>query len=302
MAVAGPAGEAGLIPTTDRFGTALSDIVRCARCGHMQLRDFPAGAVLEEAYADAASADYVEEEAGQRETARRLLARIERWRPAPGRFLDLGCWVGFMPDEARRRGWEPVGVEPSRFASAYARERLGLDVRREPLLEADLPAGGFDAIFLGDVIEHLPEADAALRRTAELLDGGGVLAMTLPDAGSRVARLLGRRWWSVIPTHVHYFTRFSMETLLRRSGFELLEVATAPKAFTVGYYLERVEGYAPALSRSLVRAAGAAGLAGRIWAPDFRDRMVVIARPAHSAAGDAVDRVALAADDRAQPG
>jgi SAM-dependent methyltransferase len=302
MAVAGQAGEAGLIPTTDRFGTALSDIVRCAGCGHMQLREFPADAVLAEAYADAESSDYVEEESGQRATARRLLARIERWRPPPGAFLDLGCWVGFMPDEARRRGWEPVGVEPSRFASGYARERLGLDVRREPLLEADLPEGGFDAVFLGDVIEHLPEADAALRRAGELLASGGVLAMALPDAGSRVARLLGRRWWSVIPTHVHYFTRFSMEVLLRRSGFELLEVRTAPKAFTVGYYLERVEGYAPALSRSLVRAAGAAGLAGRIWAPDFRDRMLVIARPAHSAAGDAVEREAVAAHDRAQPG
>jgi len=276
--VAGEAGEQGLIPTTDRFGTALSDIVRCRACGHMQLREFPADAVLAEAYEAAESGDYVEEEAGQRETARRILARIER-HTEPAAFLDLGCWVGFMLDEARRAGWEPIGLEPSAFASAYARDRLGLDVRREDLMTADLAEGKFGAVFMGDVIEHIPDAPAALRRAKAPLAPGGVLVMALPDAGSRVARLMGRRWWSVIPTHVHYFTRHSMATMLARQGFDLVEVDTAPKAFTVGYYLDRVSGYAPGLAGRLRRSAGRAGVADRVWAPDFRDRMLVIARP-----------------------
>jgi hypothetical protein len=84
----------------------------------------------------------------------------------------------------------------------------------------------------------------------------------------------------VLPTHVQYFTRNSLTTLLRREGFELLELTTAPKAFTVRYYLERVGGYSPALARRLAGAAGAAGVAERVWAPDFHDRMAVIARPA----------------------
>ncbi|MDX6683295.1 MAG: hypothetical protein QOG94_3334, partial [Solirubrobacteraceae bacterium] len=75
LKVAGDAGPDGLIPTTDQFGTALSDLVRCETCGHRQTEPMPADAVLESAYADAASDDYVEEEAGQRETARRALAR-----------------------------------------------------------------------------------------------------------------------------------------------------------------------------------------------------------------------------------
>src|SRR5204862_8075574 len=78
LKVAGDAGPDGLIPTTDKFGTALSDLVRCTVCGHRQTDPMPADAVLESAYADAASDDYVDEEAGQRETARRALAQIER--------------------------------------------------------------------------------------------------------------------------------------------------------------------------------------------------------------------------------
>jgi SAM-dependent methyltransferase len=279
LRVAGQAGEAGLIPTTDRFGTALSDIVRCRVCGHMQLERFPADAVLAEAYGGAASADYVEEEAGQRATARAVLERLER-HVGRGALLDLGSWVGFLLAEARDRGWDVVGVEPSEFASAYARDRLGLDVRTADLLTAELDGRRFDAVVLGDVIEHLPRPGEALDHIATLLAPGGAICLMVPDAGSRLARAMGARWWSVVPTHVQYFTRASMSALLHRQGWELLEIVTAPKAFTVRYYLERIAGYAPRLSRLLVRCAERLRVAERIWAPDFRDRMLVLARPA----------------------
>ena len=277
LRVAGDMGDQGLIPTTDAFGTALSDIAKCPVCGHMQLAVMPTDAVLAEAYGDAASEDYVDEEAGQRETARRILARVERHVP-PGRLLDLGCWVGFLLAEAEPRGWTARGVEPSAWASSYAVDRLGLDVVRDDLFTASLPTGSFDAVVLGDVIEHLPRPVEALERIESLLAPGGVVAMMLPDAGSRLARAMGARWWSVIPTHVQYFTRGSMTTLLQRNGWTPLELRTAPKAFTVKYYLERIGGYSQPVASGLVRGAGAVGVAERMWAPDFRDRMLVIAR------------------------
>jgi hypothetical protein len=90
---------------------------------------------------------------------------------------------------------------------------------------------------------------------------------------------MGARWWSVLPTHVQYFTRSSLVTLLGRHGWEVLEVGTAPKAFSVRYYLGRIGGYSPPAARALIRGAEAVGVAERMWAPDFRDRMGVIARP-----------------------
>ena len=242
----------------------------------MQLERFPSDAWLAEAYANAESSDYLEEELGQRATAREAVETLERHLDGR-RLLDLGCWAGFLLDEARRRGWETVGVEPSAFASAYARERLGLEVLTGRLLSAGLEPRSFDAVVMGDVIEHLPDPGAALERIAALSAPAAVLYLTLPDAGSRVARLLGRRWWSVIPTHVHYFTRNSIAVLLAHSGWELLELHTAPKAFTVRYYLSRIGGYSKPAASALVGLAELTGVADRLWAPDFRDRMAVVA-------------------------
>lgn len=278
MQVRGEVGAKGLIPTTKEFGTALGNIVRCPACTHMQLDRLPTEAELAEAYSEAASDAYLEEAAGQRESFRRVLERIERFSPK-GSLLDVGCWVGFLLSEASERGWdECIGIEPSAFASDYARTRLNLDVRTEDLFAAELPERHFDVVVMGDVLEHLARTDEALRRVAALLRPGGLLTLLLPDAGSRVARVLGRRWWSVVPTHIHYFTRRSVATMLSRHGFRTLYVDTDPKAFTVRYYLDKIGGYSPALSRALVRTAERLNLAERMWTPDFRDRMIVIAR------------------------
>jgi SAM-dependent methyltransferase len=265
LRVAGEAGE--FVPTTDRFGVALGDFVRCSSCGHLQLEAMPEVASLIE---DAESDTYEAEEEGQRATARAELARLERHAPGRGRLLDYGCWVGFLVSEAARRGWQVTGVEPSRWAADRARSR-GVEV-------IDEPEGPFAAITLGDVIEHLPDPGATLDSLAALLEPGGVVWIATPDAGSRLARALGPRWWSVIPTHLHLFTRHSLTRLLDRHGFEVLEMGTSPKTFSVAYYLERLGGYWPPLARALVRVARAAGVADRQWTPDFRDRVAVVAR------------------------
>ena len=275
LEVEGGTGPEGLAPTTTRFGAALSDIVRCRDCGHMQLQRMPPEAELAEAYGEAEDLAYVEEEEGQRATADWLLAEVERWARS-GSLLDVGCWTGFLLSEAERRGWSAAGVEPSEFAAGYARE-LGLRVTHGDLF--DVKSGGYDAIVMGDVIEHLPEPGAALDHLRTLLAPGGVLALALPDAGSRVARALRSRWWSVIPTHVQYFTRSSLRMLLERHGFRVLRVRTAPKAFTVRYYLGRVAGYGAGFSDLLESGAERLGVADRLWALDFRDRMLVIATP-----------------------
>ena len=116
-------------------------------------------------------------------------------------------------------------------------------------MTAPLPEASFDAVVLGDVIEHLPEPRQGLQRIATLLAPGGALVMMLPDAGSRLARMMGKRWWSVLPTHVQYFTRQSMTALLEREGWKVVEMRTAPKTFTVGYYLSRLGGYSKASRR-----------------------------------------------------
>jgi SAM-dependent methyltransferase len=264
-------------PSADRFGQTAGTVQWCRRCGHGAIFPRPEPAIVAQAYTDAADPVSLREEPGQVETGHRLLALAEQWAD-PGRILDVGCWTGSLLVAAAARGWDPVGVEPSAWAAARARER-GVPVHVGTLDDVAFAPGSFAAVACCDVLEHLADPAHELARLHDLLAPDGALVLTVPDAGSVLARTMGRRWWSVLPMHFQYFTRGSMATLLERCGFVVRTVATHPKVFTRRYYAERLTALVPA-AEPVVRRTGLGGetpAAERLTAPDLRDRMAVVA-------------------------
>jgi SAM-dependent methyltransferase len=264
------------VPSSDRFGTTAGETVRCDACGHGSLLEPPSDAVLHEAYQDAEDPLSLEEEAGQVATADRDLTTIER-SVRPGRLLDIGCWTGSFLVAAAQRGWQPEGIEPSAWACGRAAER-GCTVHQTTFDDATLPDAALRAVVICDVLEHLPDPGAALDRILAALEPGGVMFATVPDAGSRLARLLGSRWWSVLPMHVQYFTRHSMTELLRRHGFEVATITTHAKVFSTRYYASRLARFAPVGGGIVPAVVQRVGLADRPIGPNFGDRMAIVAR------------------------
>src|SRR5258708_35283533 len=138
----------------------------------------PAGEEVVTAYEDAADSVSLREEAGQVETARRALVRIEN-RAAPGTLVDIGCWTGSFLVAARDRGWEGVGLEPSHWAAARATQR-GLDVHSGELFDHDLVAGSYRVAVLCDVIGQLRAPGSGIDGVWGLFEDGGLLSPTLP--------------------------------------------------------------------------------------------------------------------------
>jgi SAM-dependent methyltransferase len=264
-----------LRPSASQFGATLARTIECGECRHISLETAPEEEVLAESYGDASDPVSIREEAGQVETARRTLNAVEQF-VQPGKLADLGCWTGSLLVAARERGWDVAGVEPSKWASGRARAR-GLEVHTRAWNQHDLPYGEFRLVTMCDVLEHLVAPGEALDEIKRLLEPNGVLLLTLPDAGSPLARMLGRRWWSVLPMHVQYFTRSSLRRLLESHGYEVRLMRTHPKRFSARYYAERLRGYSSLLERIAVFGLDRVGLSDRLVAPDFRDRLLVIA-------------------------
>jgi SAM-dependent methyltransferase len=265
---------AAFCPSTSRFGDAAGTIVRCVGCGHGFVAMPPPPSAISDAYSAAADPVSLREEAGQVETARRALARIGSV-VTPGRAIDMGCWTGSFLVAAEEAGWDAIGLEPSRWASARARER-GLRVLTDELSSELLQQESFRLVVMTDVLEHLADPGSALTRVAELLEPGGALWLTVPDAGSPLARILGSRWWSVLPMHLQYFTRASVDRLLRAHGFVPRMLGSHAKVFTARYYAERLGGYHPGIGQAAVTLLEGARVARCLVAPDFRDRLAVL--------------------------
>lgn len=98
-----------------------------------------------------------------------------------------------------------------------------------------------DVISCWDVIEHVDDPAAALRAMAAHLKPGGWLFLSTPDAGSLVARALGRRWHYLDPLqHINLFSRANLSRLIAAAGLEVRHCRSFGRQYRVSYVLDRL--------------------------------------------------------------
>ena len=207
-------------------------IVRCRRCGLVYLSPRPdpraTRELYERGYFESSSgrqpgyASYGRMSAALAREASEKLAQVARHVPPPARLLDHGCGTGIFLEAARARGYDVFGVDLSGYAiDTLVRERA------LPAAQATVESGwgadaSFDVVTSWDVLEHMPDPSNTLSHLRRLLRPGGVLVATTPDLRSLDARLLGRYWYGYtkIPEHFYFYSRATMDRLLRRAGLE----------------------------------------------------------------------------------
>ncbi|MBI4604058.1 MAG: methyltransferase domain-containing protein [Planctomycetes bacterium] len=162
----------------------------------------------------------------------RALAAVGLLRGAgvgSGRLLDAGCGPGWALEAFRAAGFDALGIDASAAAVREARSRgleaLVADLERDPLEGLPGAAGGFDAVVALEVLEHLTDPLAALRRLAALARPGGGIAVSLPNELALPARLkvlLGRLpFGGHDDPHLRHFDRPRARALFRDAGLEV---------------------------------------------------------------------------------
>lgn len=154
----------------------------------------------------------------------RRRARVLHNRAARGPVLDVGCGRGFLLAYLRSLGYEASGVEFSDTAAWHARHRLGLTVETEGLFASSHRPGSLNAVVFWHSLEHFSRADDAVKKASQLLKPGGLIAVAVPNSESLQARLFGRYWFHLdVPRHYFHFGAKSLEALLQRHGFRVVQ-------------------------------------------------------------------------------
>ncbi len=157
-----------------------------------------------------------------------LLAHVS----AGQRVLDLGCGEGHFAQVLGAAGAivtaADVASEPLRRAQ---RRVAGLPVR---LLPGEppwpLPDAGFDAVWAGEVAEHVDDTSAWLSEVRRVLRSGGRLLMSTPDHGPLSTASMALRphlfdrHFDPRSDHLRFYTRRTLRTLLNDFAFEAIAI------------------------------------------------------------------------------
>ena len=143
-------------------------------------------------------------------------------------FLDIGAGPGIALDVAAQRGYVTCGIEPSR--ALWDHTSAGGHLIHHGTLET---FGGvsqaFHVVYLYETLEHQPNPEDFLVRCHDLLTPGGVLVAVVPNDYSPIqlaacARLGVPPYWLAPPQHLTMFTPKTLQLLLRRCGFQILDL------------------------------------------------------------------------------
>jgi len=214
-------------PIAERDGLTVID---CKTCGFAHLHPLPSRAELAQFYTNEF---WQHTKIGTRE---RMDEQREWWSTTYGDWLsmalkhtpvdsllDVGAGYGHLIDQAERMGFEARGIEPSADVDHP-------DIWRGTweAWNAMMRYGCVSALWL---IEHLPDPLKFLRWVRARLCDAGVLLACVPNDFSEAQALamdggycLPNYWLD--PTHLNYFTPATLNNLLGRAGFRVVERTT----------------------------------------------------------------------------
>jgi 2-polyprenyl-6-hydroxyphenyl methylase / 3-demethylubiquinone-9 3-methyltransferase len=151
----------------------------------------------------------------------RLCAHFGRDPKAPPSLtglsvLDIGCGGGLVAEPLTRLGADVTGIDPGQETIAAAKTHAhgaGLSIAYEATTAENLAEAGrqFDAVLLLEVVEHVPDVPAFLKRIAPLVAPGGVMILSTLNRTFKAYALaiVGAeyvlRW---VPAGTHQWERF----------------------------------------------------------------------------------------------
>ncbi|MFA9503622.1 methyltransferase domain-containing protein [Natrinema sp. H-ect1] len=161
---------------------------------------------------------------------------FDRLTLTPGmRVLDVGCGEGRHVNAAALENvGEVVGLDLERANLEAARD----DHDEYIAPESDVPVtflsgdalrlpfedGAFDVVLCTEVLEHIPDYEAAIDELRRVCAPGGTLAVSVPRAGpERVCWALSDEYHEVEGGHVRIFDREELRAAIERRGFERVD-------------------------------------------------------------------------------
>lgn len=153
-----------------------------------------------------------------------ILREIGRFYPrgAGRRLFDFGCGSGGFLLEAKKAGFEVMGLELNKDLAAFVESRYGIPVHRGLIDDPAFAAEKFNIVLSAQVFEHLLDPRQTLLDLKQHLEAPGFVLIEVPNQLAIKETL--RRGATMDDSHLFYFSARALSYLFEDCGFEVLKV------------------------------------------------------------------------------
>jgi SAM-dependent methyltransferase len=164
--------------------------------------------------------------------AERLAPRLEKWGGKT--LLDVGGSTGVVAHHLKERfGLAATVLDPSPVELAVA-QQLGLQTLTGFVEDHDAGGTTYDLVLLCQTVDHLLDVSLSLQKIRQLLSPDGLFFVDIVDFRAAYRRK-GSVEGAIKIDHPFYLTGETMDTYLRRTGFDVLALDYAPDHLHIGH-------------------------------------------------------------------
>lgn len=206
-------------------------IVRCLNCSLTYLQNIPDEKNIYEEYYEIGYSPEDYSEHSKMENLRDVfiinelrIKYLKKFKSA-GKLLDIGCGTGLFLKTASDYGYEVCGIDVSKKALEFAKDRFRLDVSNKTPDELIAENKKFDIISLWHVTEHFINPVEELKKVHSLLNDDGFCILEVPNLNSIKFRLSGNKWKGGNHPLYHrsFFTNKTLMNTLEKCGFKKIK-------------------------------------------------------------------------------
>lgn len=142
-----------------------------------------------------------------------------------GKILEIGCGFGFLLNEFPDSKWEKYGLEPSKFASNFAKKSFNIKIHNGFLNFDTFKSHSFDVIIFFDLIEHLKYPNEFIKLIKHYLKPKGIIVFGTGNISSINAKL-SRKLWSYFSSweHISFFSSSSVKYFFNLNDIRLMKI------------------------------------------------------------------------------
>jgi 2-polyprenyl-3-methyl-5-hydroxy-6-metoxy-1,4-benzoquinol methylase len=155
--------------------------------------------------------------------------------PNNSKVLDVGTASGMLVRSSENKSLRFFGIEAVTEWAEIARpfyEKLWVCTFEDAPEEA---LRGYDAVVLGDVLEHMAAPEMALKKLTDAQNAGCTFVISVPNIANlwvRLNLLMGRFDYTdrgiLDRTHLRFFTRKTIKALVQNAGLNVLSIKVTP--------------------------------------------------------------------------